>query len=63
MMIEDLMQTGTTTSTATLNYALLYMILNPEKMKRCQQEIDTIVPRHLVPTLADFEKYQSWIFQ
>ncbi|OXA39192.1 Methyl farnesoate epoxidase [Folsomia candida] len=56
MMIEDFMQTGSTTSVGTLNYGVLFLTLNPKVQQRCQAEIDAVVPRHLVPTLDDIEK-------
>jgi cytochrome P450 len=56
IMIEDFMQTGSTTTNGTLNYALLFLTLNPSVQKKCQEEIDSIVPRNLVPTLDDIEK-------
>jgi len=56
MMIEDFMQTGSTTTNGTLNYALLFLTLHPEVQKRCQEEIDFHVPCGLIPTLDDIEK-------
>lgn len=56
-MLADLLQTGSTTTNGTLNYGLLFLILNPEIQKKCQMEIDAVVPRHLNPTLEDIEKY------
>jgi hypothetical protein len=57
-MIEDFMQTGSTTSVGTLNYGVLFLTLNPQVQAKCQAEIDSIVPKHLVPTLDDIEKYK-----
>lgn len=65
-MLADLLQTGSTTTNGTLNYALLYLILNPEIQRKCQQDIDAIVPRHLTPTLEDIEKmpyFQAFILE
>jgi cytochrome P450 len=57
MMIEDFMQTGSTTTIGTLNFALLFLTMNPSVQKKCQDEIDSLVSRHLVPTLDEIEKY------
>lgn len=56
-MLADLLQTGSTTTNGTLNYGLLYLLLNPEIQRKCQAEIDATIPRHLTPTLEDIEKY------
>lgn len=55
-MLADLLQTGSTTTNGTLNYGLLYLLLNPDIQKKCQREIDSIVPTHLTPTLEDIER-------
>lgn len=55
-MLADLLQTGTATTNGTLNYGLLFLTLNQDVQKKCQQEIDAIVPKHLTPTIEDIEK-------
>lgn len=55
-MLADLITAGSTTTNGTLNYGLLFLTLNPEIQKRCQKEIDAVVPRHLTPTMDDIEK-------
>ncbi|XP_072044317.1 cytochrome P450 2J2-like [Amphiura filiformis] len=44
---------GTETSTTTLRWALLYMIMYPEIQAKVQQEIDTVVGRMRMPQWAD----------
>ncbi len=57
-MLADLLMVGTATTSGTLNYCLLYLLLNPVIQQKCQQEIDGIVPKHLTPTLDDIKKYR-----
>ncbi len=56
VMLADLLLVGTATTNGTLNYGLLYLLLNPDVQQKCQEEIDSIVPKHLTPTLDDIEK-------
>lgn len=55
-MIADLLLVGSLTLNATLNYGVLFLTLHPEIQKKCQAEIDAIVPRHMKPTVDDVEK-------
>ncbi|ODM90561.1 Methyl farnesoate epoxidase [Orchesella cincta] len=55
-MLADLLMVGSLTLNATLNYGILFLTLNPEIQKKCQNEIDSIVPRHNAPTVDDIEK-------
>lgn len=55
-MIADLLLVGSLTLNATLNYAVLFLTLNPEIQKKCQQEMDSVVARHMVPTVDDVDK-------
>ncbi|CAL8148197.1 unnamed protein product [Orchesella dallaii] len=55
-MLADLLQTGTTTTNGTMNYGVLFLTLNPKIQEKCQKEIDSVVSRHLSPTLEDIEK-------
>lgn len=55
-MIVDLLLVGTLTVNATLNYGILFLTLNPDIQKKLQNEIDSVVPRHMVPTVDDVEK-------
>ncbi|XP_050404552.1 cytochrome P450 2D3 [Patella vulgata] len=41
--ILDLFLAGSDTTATTLDWALLFMILNPEVQKKCQEEIDDVV--------------------
>jgi len=56
-MLADLLMVGSLTLNATLNYGVLFLTLNPEIQKKCQDEIDSIVPRHMPPTVDDIERY------
>ncbi|CAL8109453.1 unnamed protein product [Orchesella dallaii] len=55
-MVADLLMVGSLTLNATLNYGILFLTLNPEIQKKCQDEIDAIVPRNIAPTVDDVEK-------
>lgn len=55
-MIVDLLLVGSLTLNATLSYAILFLTIHPEIQQKCQNEIDSVVPRNMVPTVDDFEK-------
>lgn len=56
-MLADLLLAGTATTNGTLNYAILFLLFKMEIQEKCQQEIDSIVPKHLTPSLDDIEKH------
>ncbi|CAL8124636.1 unnamed protein product [Orchesella dallaii] len=65
-MLADLLQTGSTTTNGTLNYGLLFLTLNPEVQRKCQEEIDRVVPQHLIPSVEDIERmpyFQAFILE
>lgn len=49
----DLFAAGSETTSNTLEFGLLYMILNPEIQKKVQVEIDHIVGRNRFPNVTD----------
>ncbi|XP_026161315.1 cytochrome P450 2J2-like [Mastacembelus armatus] len=51
----DLFGAGTETTTTTLHWGLLYMILYPDIQERVQAEIDTVVGSSRQPSLTDRE--------
>ncbi|XP_078604850.1 cytochrome P450 2U1-like isoform X1 [Branchiostoma floridae x Branchiostoma japonicum] len=52
-IIQDLFVAGLETTTTTLRWGLLYMVLCPEEQKKVQAELDSVLGTgHDVPTLA-----------
>ncbi|XP_051803051.1 cytochrome P450 2J4-like isoform X2 [Acanthochromis polyacanthus] len=51
----DLFGAGTETTTTTLRWGLLYMILHPDIQKRVQAEIDTVIGSSRQPSMTDRE--------
>ena len=39
----------------TMLWFMLAMITYPEKQRKCQEELDTVIGRSRVPTFADFD--------
>nr|XP_028603689.1 transcription factor 20 isoform X6 [Podarcis muralis] len=53
LMIGDLFSAGTETTTTTLRWGLLYMILHPDIQSKVQEEIDAVIGRNRSVTLED----------
>ncbi|XP_056384096.1 cytochrome P450 2D17-like [Hyla sarda] len=53
MTIYDLFMAGTETTSTTLRWALLYMILYPDVQSKVQEEIDEVIGRERTPTMGD----------
>ncbi|KAI4892532.1 hypothetical protein NFI96_024702 [Prochilodus magdalenae] len=49
----DLFEGGTETTTNTLRWALLYMLKYPQMQEKVQEEIDRVIGRSRLPTMAD----------
>ena len=49
----DLFMAGSETTSKTLGFCFLYLVLYPEVQKKAQEEIDTITCRERLPTLND----------
>jgi len=54
--MADLFIAGAGTTSKTLSYAILFMLLNPDVQRRVQDEISNVVPSGQFPTMADGEK-------
>ncbi|KAM3914722.1 cytochrome P450 2D17-like [Leptodactylus fuscus] len=50
---NDLFGAGTETTTTTLRWGLLYMILYPDIQSKVQEEIDQVIGRERKPTMGD----------
>ncbi|XP_015598467.1 probable cytochrome P450 305a1 [Cephus cinctus] len=53
MILMDLFIAGITTTTVTLDFLFLNMVMHVDKQKRLQQEVDAIVGRERLPELSD----------
>lgn len=51
--VRDLLLAGTETSATTLLWSIIFLANNPHVQKKMHQEIDSIVPRDVLPALAD----------
>ncbi|XP_053577329.1 cytochrome P450 2D15 [Bombina bombina] len=49
----DLFTAGTETTSTTIRWSLLYMLLNPHIQKRVHEEIDNVIGRNRLPTMED----------
>ncbi|NWS16813.1 CP2D3 protein, partial [Pachyramphus minor] len=53
LVAADLFGAGSETTTTTLRWALLYMLLHPEIQSKVQAEIDQVIGRERPPTMTD----------
>ncbi|XP_078496980.1 cytochrome P450 2D6-like [Lissotriton helveticus] len=53
LTVSDLFSAGTETTSTTLRFGLLYMILYPDIQSRVQEEIDRVIGRERQPTMDD----------
>lgn len=53
----DMFMAGSETTSKSLGFGFLYMLLYPEVQKKAQEEIDRVVGRDRMPTLNDRPKY------
>ncbi|XP_017683077.1 PREDICTED: cytochrome P450 2D14 [Lepidothrix coronata] len=53
LVAADLFGAGSETTTTTLRWALLYMLLHPEIQSKVQAEIDKVIGRERPPTMKD----------
>ncbi|XP_027519975.1 cytochrome P450 2D17 [Corapipo altera] len=53
LVAADLFGAGSETTTTTLRWALLYMLLHPEIQSKVQAEIDKVIGRERPPTMND----------
>jgi len=49
----DLFMAGSETTSNTIEYAILFMILHPEIQAKVQAEIDMVVGNSRLPSIAD----------
>ncbi|KAE8611433.1 hypothetical protein XENTR_v10012450 [Xenopus tropicalis] len=53
LIIADLFAAGTETTTTTLRWGLLFMLLYPDVQRKVQEEIDQVIGRTRKPTMGD----------
>ena len=52
-IVFELFFAGTDTTSATLRFAILYMVTYPEIQRKVQQELDDVIGREKLPTTRD----------
>lgn len=52
----DMFMAGSETTSKSLGFGFLYMLLNQDVIKKAQEEIDRVVGRDRLPTLNDRPK-------
>jgi hypothetical protein len=55
-LCTDLFIAGSDTTSGTLSFALMYMVLCPEIQAKVQKELDDVVGRERLPSLSDKAK-------
>lgn len=55
----DLFSAGAESVSNSLDYSLLYLILNPDIQKKVQEELDAVVGRNRRPSLEDRPRYEQ----
>jgi cytochrome P450 len=54
----DLFSAGAESVANSLDYSILYLILNPHIQKKVQEELDAVVGRSRRPSLEDRSRYK-----
>jgi len=52
-VIGDLFGAGSETTSNTLTWSILYLLTHPEAQEKLHKEIDTVIGKNRLPTLAD----------
>jgi cytochrome P450 len=60
--LSDLFLAGSETTSNTLTFGLLLMLLSPESQRKAQAEITNVVPREREPCLADAERFDRFLY-
>jgi cytochrome P450 len=56
-LLADLFMAGSETTSGTISFCLLRLVLSPDVQRRAQEQIDKVVGRSRLPSLADRQKY------
>jgi cytochrome P450 len=62
MLLLDLFSAGVESIANTLDYAMLYMVLNPHIQRKVQEELDAVVERSRRTTDDDRPLYDKTVF-
>ena len=62
MLLLDMFSAGVESVANTLDYAMLYMVLNPHIQRKVQEELDAVVGRDRRPTGDDRPLYDKTVF-
>jgi cytochrome P450 len=62
MILLDLFSAGAESVANSLDYALLYMVLNPHIQRKVHEELDAVVGRSRRPSGEDRPMYEKTIF-
>ena len=60
-IVSDLFAAGSDTVTNSLKWLIQYMVENPDKMKKCQEEIDRVVPAGSSVALEHRSQLVKWM--
>jgi len=62
MVLTDLFLTGFIPTASSLEFLVMFMVLNPKIQQKCQDEIDSVIGKnHRYPSINDTEKYGTSI--
>lgn len=62
MILLDLFSAGAESVANSLDYALLYLVLNPDIQRKVHEELDAVVGRSRRPSGEDRPMYETTIF-
>jgi len=62
MILLDLFSAGAESVANTLDYALIYLVLNPHIQRKIHEELDAVVGRSRRPTGDDRLQYDKTVF-
>jgi cytochrome P450 len=62
LILLDLFSAGAESVANSLDYAMLYLILNPHIQRKVHEELDAVVGRSRRPTMDDRSSYDKTIF-
>ena len=62
MILLDLFSAGAESVANTLDYAMLYLVLNPHIQRKVHEELDAVVGRSRRPSGEDRPQYEKTVF-
>lgn len=61
MVIIDIFLAASETAGIAISFAILYMLVEPEKYQKLVKELEDAMPGKEIPAAADSEKFASYI--